>query len=73
MVLNSLFITGSTKAPITGLKSLGFKIQREAESDNLPTSHTCFNILVLPEYKSVTTLKQRLLIAIDECEGFGFA
>ena len=66
------FVTGSTKAPVTGLKSLGFKIQREAASDNLPTSHTCFNILTLPEYSNITTLKQKLLIAIEECVGFGF-
>ena len=66
------FVTGSTKAPVTGLKSLGFKIQREAESDNLPTSHTCFNILTLPEYSTITSLKQKLLIAIEECVGFGF-
>jgi alpha-tubulin suppressor-like RCC1 family protein len=67
-----LFITGSKKAPLGGLKNLGLKIQRMCpDSDALPTSHTCFNILMLPEYASKAKLEDRLLKAIHECEGFG--
>lgn len=67
-----LFVTGSTKAPIGGLKNLGLKIQRmSGDSDSLPTSHTCFNILMLPDYNNKEKLKELLLKAINECEGFG--
>lgn len=67
-----LFITGSSKAPITGLKDLGLKIQRMCgDTDSLPTSYTCFNILMLPDYSSEEKLKDRLFKAINECEGFG--
>lgn len=40
----------------------------------LPTAHTCFNQLDLPQYQSEEILKEKLLIAIKEgSEGFGFA
>lgn len=37
----------------------------------LPMSHTCFNQLVLPPYKSKKILKQKLITAISNAEGFG--
>ena len=37
----------------------------------LPTSHTCFNVLLLPEYSSKEKLKERLLKAITYAKGFG--
>jgi E3 ubiquitin-protein ligase HUWE1 len=40
----------------------------------LPSAHTCFNQLDLPEYTSEDELREKLLIAIREgSEGFGFA
>jgi len=39
----------------------------------LPSGHTCFNQLDLPEYPSKELLHERLLIAIKETKGFGFA
>lgn len=67
-----MFSTGSPKAPIGGLAKLAFKIQRMGpDSDLLPTSHTCFNVLLLPEYSSVDKMRDRLTKAIYECEGFG--
>ena len=67
-----LFVTGSSKSPIGGLAKLGMKIQRMGpDSELLPTSHTCFNTLLLPEYNSIEKLKDRLIKAINECEGFG--
>ena len=66
------FATGSSKAPIGGLGELTFKIQRAGpDSMQLPTSHTCFNTLLLPEYSSYDKLAERLGRAILECEGFG--
>ncbi len=35
-------------------------------------SHTCFNQLVLPNYKSKEILFNKLKIAIENAEGFGF-
>ena len=64
--------TGSNKAPIGGLGKLGFIIQRMGPDSNLlPTAHTCFDIILLPEYNSREKTKERLMIAINECEGFG--
>jgi alpha-tubulin suppressor-like RCC1 family protein len=66
------FVTGSSKAPIGGLGKLSFKIQRAGpDSQQLPTSHTCFNTLLLNEYDSYDKLAAQLDRAIDECEGFG--
>jgi len=66
------FVTGSNKAPMGGLKNIKLKIQRMGpHSNSLPTAHTCFNTLLLPEYNSESYTKDRLLKAICECEGFG--
>ncbi len=66
------FVTGSNRAPIGGLGNLGLKLQRAGpDSDNLPTSHTCFNTLLLPEYSSKEKLQNRLTLALKECKGFG--
>ena len=43
------FVTASSKAPIGGLGKMDFVIQRSADSDQLPTSHTCFNTILLPD------------------------
>ncbi len=37
----------------------------------LPRSHTCFNRLDLPPYKSYEQLAEKLTFAIEETEGFG--
>lgn len=37
----------------------------------LPTSHTCFNVLLLPEYSTIEKLRERLLKAITYAKGFG--
>ena len=67
-----MFVTGSMKAPIGGLGKLNFKLQRAGpDSDQLPTSHTCFNTLLLPEYGTEAKLSRLLRLAISECEGFG--
>ena len=67
------FTTGTTRAPIGGLGTMKFKIQRAGpDSFSLPTSHTCFNTLLLPDYgNSYEKLDERLGRAILECEGFG--
>ncbi|XP_072177562.1 probable E3 ubiquitin-protein ligase HECTD2 [Diadema setosum] len=67
-----LFATGSDRIPIGGMGEMSFKIIRVDTSSNmLPMSHTCFNQLILPPYKSKRQLKQKLTIAISNAEGFG--
>ena len=39
--------------------------------DRLPMAHTCFNQLVLPAYKNKKVLKQKMIIAVQNAEGFG--
>lgn len=66
------FVCASTKAPIGGLGKMDFVIQRSANSDQLPTSHTCFNTLLLPDYGDDEDKLTKLLgRGILECEGFG--
>lgn len=43
------FTTGSDRAPVGGLGRLPLLIQRSGpDTEHLPTSHTCFNALLLP-------------------------
>jgi len=67
------FTTGSARAPIGGLSQLRLIIARNGgDSDHLPSAHTCFNHLLLPEYSSKQKLKNRLEKALDlASEGFG--
>ncbi|KAJ2520542.1 hypothetical protein H4217_001978 [Coemansia sp. RSA 1939] len=66
------FATSSDRVPIGGLSKLQFVIAKNGgDSDRLPTSHTCFNVLLLPEYSSLEKLRERLLTAIHNSEGFG--
>lgn len=66
------FVCGSDRAPIGGLGNLNLIIQRSGgDSDRLPTSHTCFNVLLLPEYKTRAKLRSLLLLAIQNSTGFG--
>jgi len=66
------FVTGSDLAPVGGLERLVLKIQRNGgePTNRLPTSHTCFNLLMLPEYDNITKLSQLLRTAIENAEGF---
>jgi HECT-domain (ubiquitin-transferase) len=67
------FTSGSDRAPVGGLGKLSICIQRAGpDTDRLPTSHTCFNILLLPEYASREKMAERLVTAItNSSAGFG--
>ncbi|OQR92752.1 HECT E3 ubiquitin ligase [Achlya hypogyna] len=66
------FCTGSDRAPIRGLSNMVFVISRNGpDSDRLPTAHTCFNHLLLPDYTTRDKMKNRLQLAITQSEGFG--
>lgn len=63
-----LFLTGSNKVPINGVK---ITIQSVSLGDeHLPVAHTCFNLLDLPAYSSVQILNDKLLKAILYNQGF---
>lgn len=76
------FVTGTSKVPLDGFASLPgmrgnvqiFSVHRShANTNSLPTSHTCFNQLDLPEYESLEMLRDRLSLALRlGNEGFGF-
>ena len=38
------------------------------DSDRLPSAHTCFNVLLLPEYNDKLKLSNLLMKAINECK-----
>jgi len=66
------FCTGSDRAPIKGLGSMNFIIMRHGpDSERLPTAHTCFNHFLLPEYATKEKLREKLLTAVNNSEGFG--
>lgn len=66
------FATGSDRVPVGGLSKLKLVIARHGtDSERLPTAHTCFNVLLLPEYSSKEKLADRLLKAINYSKGFG--
>ena len=76
------FVTGTSKVPVGGFGELQaisgrqkFQIHKAyGDTDRLPTAHTCFNQLDLPEYNTKEQLRERLLLAMHEgAEGFGFA
>ena len=66
------FVTGCDRAPIDGLGSLPITISNGGTDLNqLPSAHTCFNNLILPDYKDKEKMKKALLTAINYSEGFG--
>jgi hypothetical protein len=66
------FTTGCDRAPVGGLGRLTLTVQRSGpDTDRLPTSHTCFNVLLLPDYSTRGKMKERLLTAIENAQGFG--
>lgn len=67
----AVFLTGSDRIPILGMKSLKLVIQSTGGGESyLPVSHTCFNLLDLPKYTEKETLRCKLIQAIDHNEGF---
>uniref|UniRef100_A0A669DAD2 E3 ubiquitin-protein ligase n=1 Tax=Oreochromis niloticus TaxID=8128 RepID=A0A669DAD2_ORENI len=72
------FVTGTCRLPVGGFSELigsngpqKFCIDKVGKETWLPRSHTCFNRLDLPPYRSLEQLREKLLFAIEETEGFG--
>ncbi|KAI9329015.1 hypothetical protein DFJ73DRAFT_790954 [Zopfochytrium polystomum] len=71
------FVTGTSRIPVNGFKDLHgsdgprrFTIEKTGTLEQLPKSHTCFNRLDLPPYKSLDQLEKKLTMAIEETMGF---
>ncbi|XP_043473097.1 apoptosis-resistant E3 ubiquitin protein ligase 1 isoform X1 [Leptopilina heterotoma] len=67
------FTTGCSQLPPGGFQQLSprFQITAAPTFGNLPTAHTCFNQLCLPDYECYDNFEKALLLAISEAEGFG--
>ncbi|KAJ3309689.1 hypothetical protein HDU76_003541 [Blyttiomyces sp. JEL0837] len=60
-----IFTTGSDRVPVGGLSKLQFVIARNGpDSERLPTSHTCYNVLLLNEYSTKERLEEKLKTAL---------
>ncbi|KAI7908284.1 uncharacterized protein BX663DRAFT_482482 [Cokeromyces recurvatus] len=75
------FATGTSKVPLEGFSQLQgsngvqkFQIHKDFGGENrLPSAHTCFNQIDLPQYDSYESLRTNLFKAISECStGFAF-
>jgi len=75
------FVTGSSRVPLQGFKALQgstgnagprlFTIhQVDANTDNLPKAHTCFNRIDIPQYENYEKLYSKLSCAVEETCGF---
>ncbi|XP_003744931.1 E3 ubiquitin-protein ligase Su(dx) [Galendromus occidentalis] len=71
------FVTGTCRVPVGGFAELmgsngpqRFCVEKVGKETWLPRSHTCFNRLDLPPYKSYEQLVEKLTYAIEETEGF---
>uniref|UniRef100_A0A915JF36 HECT-type E3 ubiquitin transferase n=1 Tax=Romanomermis culicivorax TaxID=13658 RepID=A0A915JF36_ROMCU len=72
------FVTGTCRVPVGGFAELMgsngpqlFCVEKVGKENWLPRSHTCFNRIDLPPYRSYDQLVEKLNRAIEETEGFG--
>lgn len=66
------FVSGTDRTPVGGLKDLNLTIVKNGDDDDrLPTSHTCFNTLLLNNYSTKDKLRHWLKMAIENNTGFG--
>ncbi|XP_064496945.1 E3 ubiquitin-protein ligase NEDD4-like isoform X2 [Pseudopipra pipra] len=71
------FVTGTSRVPMNGFAELYgsngpqlFTIEQWGSPDKLPRAHTCFNRLDLPLYDSFEDLREKLLMAVENAQGF---
>ncbi|KAG5517992.1 hypothetical protein PMAC_000447 [Pneumocystis sp. 'macacae'] len=70
------FVTSVSRPPLLGFKDLRplFCIRNGGDDINrLPTASTCVNLLMLPRYNDKTTMKSKLLYAVNFGAGFDLA
>jgi hypothetical protein len=65
------FVTGTPKIPLDGyVPPFNLTSNPDMSPEALPKAHTCFNQLVLPPYVTKQQLKDKLLFAVRNSEGF---
>ncbi|XP_034403288.1 E3 ubiquitin-protein ligase NEDD4-like isoform X6 [Cyclopterus lumpus] len=71
------FVTGTSRVPMNGFAELYgsngpqlFTIEQWGTPEKLPRAHTCFNRLDLPTYDSFEDLREKLLMAVENAQGF---
>lgn len=67
------FVTACSRAPLLGFKYLSPQLcisKAGEESDRLPTSATCMNLLKLPPSTSAKHIADKLLYAMENVSGF---
>ncbi|KAF7699580.1 Ubiquitin-protein ligase E3A [Cucumispora dikerogammari] len=65
------FVTGNDRVPVIGLDKWKITILKNGcDTERLPSSQTCFNSLLLPEYSSKDRLAKKLTTAIMLTKGF---
>ena len=65
------FITGNDRLPIGGPDALNLTIMKNGcDTNRLPSSQTCFNTILLPEYSSYDKLMEKMQKALDMTAGF---
>ncbi|KAI9824474.1 MAG: hypothetical protein M1826_007337 [Phylliscum demangeonii] len=70
------FVTSTPRAPLLGFQQLRpqFCIRDSGSQQNrLPSASTCINLLKLPRYSDVKTLREKLLTAVSLNVGFGLS
>ncbi|KAI1482183.1 hypothetical protein F4774DRAFT_372031 [Daldinia eschscholtzii] len=71
------FVTASDRVPVGGMANIQFVVQKNGEetgeNGHLPTAYTCYGTLLLPEYRDKEVLRERLTMALENAQGFGFA
>jgi ubiquitin-protein ligase E3 C len=67
------FVTSTPRAPLSGFGHLypKFSIRdSSSDQDRLPSTSTCVNLLKLPRYGDIETMREKLLYAINSGAGF---
>ncbi|XP_042191885.1 E3 ubiquitin-protein ligase NEDD4-like isoform X5 [Callorhinchus milii] len=71
------FVTGTSRVPMNGFAELYgsngpqlFTIEQWGTPEKLPRAHTCFNRLDLPPYETFEDLREKLLMAVENAQGF---
>ncbi|CAH1797217.1 unnamed protein product [Owenia fusiformis] len=71
------FVTGTSRVPMNGFAELYgsngpqlFTIEKWGIPKQFPRAHTCFNRIDLPPYESYDILRNKLIQAVENAEGF---
>lgn len=64
-----LFLMGTNRIPLKGMSQVKIIVQ-PIPAHLLPVAHTCFNLLDLPKITDKAEMRRRLLICLENTQGF---